>query len=299
MRLSITSSIISQDAAAPPEKRLSRTMALCREAGFQYIDLNFADFVTPGGPMAGTDWLRWVDAMGEEAARRGVSFRQSHSFVYRTRESTDMTIDRPLYEERIRRSILASERLGVEWLVLHAADFDADPEYDFDKARRYNIDYWRPFVELAASRGVGIAFENLFASGHHRRYCSVPEELIDLTAAYQSPLVGVCWDTGHAAVAGQDQPAAIRKLGSLIKCTHIHDNYCRPKGDEHLMPYCGSIHWPPILAALGEIGYDGNFSLELKQSVRALPEALRGDMLRFLYALGREMIRQAERSAAI
>ena len=297
MYLSITSTVFSDHTAIPPEENLPRAMALCREAGFEYLDLNFGTHVMPGFPMAGDGWEKWVDRIGEEAARLGVSFRQSHFFVYRTRESTDMSIDRALYEERIRRSILAASRLGVEWLVLHAADFDADPEYDFEKARRYNIAYWRPFVELAGKHGVGIAFENLFASGHHARYCSTPEELIDLVEAFDTPLVGVCWDTGHAAVAGQDQPAALRRLGARVKCTHIHDNHCQPKGDEHLIPYYGSIDWPPILRALRDIGYQGNFSLELKHAPQALPEALCGDRLRFLRALGGDMIRQTERSS--
>ncbi|MBR5109618.1 MAG: sugar phosphate isomerase/epimerase [Clostridia bacterium] len=292
MFLSITSDILSDQDAVLPEKRLIRAMELCRGAGFRYIDLNFATHVQPGFPMAAPGWERWADAVGETAARLGVSFRQSHSFVYRTRESTDMTIDRARYDERIRRSIRAAARLGVEWLVMHAADFDADPDYDFDKARRYNLNYWQPFIDLAAREGVGIAFENLFASGCHRRYCSTAEELIDLAEGFRTPLVGVCWDTGHAAVAGQNQPAAIRLIGSLLKCTHIHDNHCRPKEDEHLIPYYGSIDWPPILKTLAEIGYAGNFSLEIKQATRPLPEAVCGDMLRFLNALGREMIRQ-------
>ena len=108
------------------------------------------------------------------------------------------------------------------------------------KPARYNLDYWSPFVDFALRNGVGFAFENMFQSGHHERYCSQVEELIDLVDAFKDPRVGVCWDTGHASVAGQDQSAAIRMLGHRLKATHIHDNHGLPYGDEHLTPYFGS-----------------------------------------------------------
>ena len=43
---------------------------------------------------------------------------------------------------------------------------------------------------------------------------------------------------------------------------------------------------------MGESGHAGNFSLKIRQVTRVLPEAVCGEMLRFLNALGRELIRQ-------
>ena len=294
MRLSTTTTILSLSDPAVPGQSLFRAMELCGNAGFRHLDLNFGTQGQPGFPLAADGWMEWADKAREQAEMNGQTFYQAHAFHYRTSESTSRKIDRPWYEERFRRSILAAQRLGVRWLVMHPSDFDADERYDFDKARRYNLEYWRPFIDLAARCGVGFAFENMFMSGRHPRYCSDVDELIDLTDAFHDPMVGVCWDTGHASVAGQDQPAAIRKLGPRLKATHIHDNHGRPGGDEHLTPYYGTLDWPGILEALHDIGYENNFSLELKHATQPLPPALCGEMLRFLHSLGDNMIGQAD-----
>lgn len=294
MRLSSTTTILSIKDPTPPQERLLVEMHLLKKAGFVHQDLNLGTQGQEGYPLAMDGWEAWVDRVRLESCRLGVDFHQAHSFYYRTKESTSNSINRPWYEERIRRSICAARRLGVKWLVLHPCDFDRDPVYDFAKARRFNLDYWRPFVEMAAKEEVGIAFENLFQSGHHQRYCSIAEELADLVDAFDNPYAGICWDTGHAYVAGQDQDAAIRMLGKRIKATHIHDNHGQPKGDEHLMPYYGTLNWNDILKALSEIDYEGNFSFELKHATQPLPPSLCEDMLRFLYGLGMKMIGKIE-----
>ena len=101
-------------------------------------------------------------------------------------------------------------------------------------------------------------------------------------------------------MAGQNQPQAIRKIGSRLKAMHIHDNHGLPRGDEHLLPYFGTVDWPPILEAIHAIGYDNNFSLEVKQATYNLPPELCGDMLRFMFRLGEELMRMgaARREAA-
>ncbi|MBQ9299300.1 MAG: sugar phosphate isomerase/epimerase [Clostridia bacterium] len=290
MVLSTTTTILSRWDDVPPRENLLKSMRLCAKAGFEHLDLHFGTQGQEGFPLAMDGWEIWVDEVAEEAFRLHVTFRQAHAFHYRTRESTAPLDNRPWYEERMRRSVLAAERLGVKWLVQHPSDFDADPTYDFEKARAYNIAYWTPFVELASRHHVGIAFENLYASGHHQRYCSEVDELIDLIDAFKGAPVGACWDTGHAAVAGQDQPAAIRKLGRRLHALHIHDNHKQPKGDEHLMPYCGMLDWDGIYRALADVAYEDNFSFEIKHATRDLPPELCEGMLSFMRQLGQYMV---------
>ena len=290
MYLSTTTNILSRFDPVTPQESLVHAMALCREAGFEHLDLHFGHQGRDGFPLASDGWEKWVDRIGEEAQRLGVDFRQAHAFHYRTRESTAPLENRAWYEERMRRSVLAAERLGVQWLVQHPSDFDAAPNYDFEKTRAFNIAYWSPFVELADKHHVGIAFENLYLSGHHQRYCSEVDELIDFIDAFAGAPVGACWDTGHAAVARQNQPAAIRKLGKRLKALHIHDNHGLPKGDEHLLPYRGTVPWDAIYQALAEIRYDWNFSFEVKRESQEVPAFLCGDMLRSMYRLGEYMV---------
>ena len=176
--------------------------------------------------MARDGWERWVDGLREQAERSGITIFQTHAFCYRTAESTDFTIDRPWFEERIRRSITASRMLGAEWTVIHPADFSRDPEYSAEKCKAFNCEYWKPFVELGVRCGVGIAFENMFQSGFSQRYCSEVDEIIGLEA-------------------------------------------------------------------LKDIGYSHDFAYELKQATQTLPPELCGEMLRFLYDLGMNLIERA------
>ena len=294
MILSTTTTILSRNDPVAPRDNLFKAMQLCAEAGFTQLDLHFGTQGQEGFPLAMDDWEAWIDSVALKAEQLHITFRQAHAFHYRTRESTGELNNRPWFEERMRRSIIAAERLGVQWLVQHPSDFNADPIYDFDKIKKYNLEYWTPFVELANQHHVGVAFENLYQSGHHQRYCSDVNELIDFIDCYHGADVGACWDTGHAAVAGQRQGESIRKLGNRLKAMHIHDNHQQPKGDEHLMPYCGTLDWNEILCAGADVDYKGNFSFEVKEPTWSMPPEMCGYMLRFLRRLGENMIASSE-----
>jgi sugar phosphate isomerase/epimerase len=107
-----------------------------------------------------------------------------------------------------------------------------------------------------------IGLENTLDSRDvHRAFGSIPGELLDLIAKVNSPALGITFDTSHAHVRGLDLPAAIRELGPLIRCTHISDN--DGSGDQHLTPGGGTIAWPPVMAALREVGYQGTLNFEI------------------------------------
>ena len=162
------------------------------------------------------------------------------------------------------RCIEITKMLGAEWMVMHPTNLPHDPLYSRKKAREANLKYLAPFIEAAKKTGIGIAVENMVDfGGKRRRYCGGDlYELLDLVDTINDESVGVCLDTGHANLAGIDNPSAIREIGSRLKCTHINDN--RAVGaDEHLTPYFGTVNWKDTVAALKEIGYDGDFSYEL------------------------------------
>ena len=48
-------------------------------------------------------------------------------------------------------------------------------------------------------------------------------------------------------------------LGSLIQCTHLHDN---AGNDSHQLPMTGDIRWSETVSAFKEIGYNGVLSIE-------------------------------------
>jgi sugar phosphate isomerase/epimerase len=77
------------------------------------------------------------------------------------------------------------------------------------------------------------------------------------------PGVGICLDTGHAYLMG-DLPDAIETVGGALVTTHVHDN--RGKGDDHLVPFDGTIDWPTALMSFQKVGYDGVIMFELENA---------------------------------
>jgi len=72
--------------------------------------------------------------------------------------------------------------------------------------------------------------------------------------------VGICLDFGHAHMDG-DGLDAIETVSGHVTTTHVHDN--RGKTDDHLVPFEGTIDWPPALTAVQKIGYDDTLLLEI------------------------------------
>ena len=72
--------------------------------------------------------------------------------------------------------------------------------------------------------------------------------------------VGICLDFGHAHLDG-DVVDAVETVSEYLIATHVHDN--RGRGDDHLLPFDGTIDWPGVLTAVQKVGYDAPFIFEI------------------------------------
>jgi len=77
----------------------------------------------------------------------------------------------------------------------------------------------------------------------------------------QSERLGICLDTGHADVNGEDLAQVVRTCQGVPLHIHIDDN--PGDSDAHLIPGEGSINYKPLVQALKEINYAGFVSAEL------------------------------------
>lgn len=280
-----------KEGSLAPEAMLER----CARVGFQGIDFNFCDYDRPrferlvGARDAGA-YARSLRAMAE---RLGLRFVQAHGPIYdkfAARENAE-----PLHAWS-RESIRWVAELGVPWIVFEPETFaGAWDSAHLRELLQRNVAYFRDLLRVAEQAAVGLAIENhadVFArSCHRRRYGSTPAELIALVDALASPLVGVCWDVGHAQLQRLDQGRALRAIGTRLKALHIQDN--DGATDQHLTPYLGQVDWPDVMRALRDIGYDGAFCYEAHNAIRVLPDALRDDMLRFTVSLARHLMQMA------
>ena len=121
-------------------------------------------------------------------------------------------------------------------------------------------------VKAAKKHGVKIAMETLFEDrapkGKRARFTSYVNELDDIVSKFGDPIVGICWDFGHARVShGDEQFEEMRKVGDKIIATHVHDNHW--SADMHLLPFEGDTDWNEGMKTLKEIGYNGALTFEM------------------------------------
>lgn len=91
------------------------------------------------------------------------------------------------------------------------------------------------------------------------------ENVLDIAERYPPERVGICLDLGHAHIQ-ENVLNAIRLCGHRLIHIHAHDNHAIK--DDHLVPGRGSVPWERAIAALRETGFDGPFTVELRDYTR-------------------------------
>jgi sugar phosphate isomerase/epimerase len=163
----------------------------------------------------------------------------------------------------LKRSIDLAVTLGSEcvsiWsgVVRHAAGRDAAMA-DLTSGLQRVLDY-------ADRREIDLGFE------------PEPDMLIDTTDSFaelldslDSPRLKLTLDVGHLHCLGEAPiPAIIRRWGKRIANVHIED--MRTGVHDHLMFGEGEMDFPPIIAALADVGYDGGVHVELSRHSHDAP----------------------------
>lgn len=263
----------------PVETQIQRVY----DAGFRHMDMNFWDWChDPASPFRQDNWRDWVEGAARKAQSLNVKFTQAHADVFNFYKDG---MDGNGRYEMYRRSIEGAAMLGIPWVTYHPSRVLMDA-YESPEAEKKNLDdnieHYKPLVELAEKFKVGIAIENMST------LIGKAWQLNYIVDGLKSDYVGICWDTGHAHIKGEDQAASIREMGSRLHALHVQDN--DGVRDEHLAPHYGTIDWTSLMNALREINYPGDFTFEAHMLVRKLPEPCRADALRLMYTIGEELV---------
>lgn len=268
LKVSAATGMYQRRGDNPVHRDLNEVITALHEVGFDCFDLSFSSVDQPDFILKGDDWERKVAQLGETAAKLGVTFPQSHlPYVPGSCIAVCSDFRRPGYEEQFleftRRAYIANRMLNIPWTVLHPLTC---PELNYERAATLeeNHRYYDSYVEEGIRLGVGTAIENMPPDVSRvlgSRYCQHYDELIELVDSFGSPLVGICWDTGHAHQARLNQERSIRVMGSRLKVLHITDNHTMV-GDEHLLPFIGDVDWESVLRGLVDIGYEGTLNFE-------------------------------------
>jgi L-ribulose-5-phosphate 3-epimerase len=163
------------------------------------------------------------------------------------------------------RSIDAAAALGSDCVSLWSG-FVHDG-VSRDEAMRRLCDGLAAVLQYSERMGVTLAFE------------PEPGMIIDTMPAFaellqrvDSPRLQLTLDVGHLHCQGETPiDAVIRQWSGRIVNVHIED--MRAGVHEHLMFGEGEMDFPPIIAALTEIGYDGGVHVELSRHSHDGPAA--------------------------
>lgn len=242
----------------------------------------------------------WRNVDGRESAGR--DFKALKNLIEKLGISV-LQLHGPMFDAcgqaaEVRQGIAEAKRalrwagvLGVRWVVLHPGSASmAEDQQAFEHVCLQNLRVVRKLAATAKKWRVAIALENLCdGNGPGRRvFGSVPSELMWLAEQSDPSRVGICWDTGHANIQRLDQGRALRALRNRLVATHIADN--DSSGDQHLLPFEGTIDWAAVVGSLRALRFSGLFNLEVGGSVHKVPLALRNATLRYALELSEAMV---------
>jgi sugar phosphate isomerase/epimerase len=152
-------------------------------------------------------------------------------------------------------------KLGAKIMNIHPCYFC--PPAAKPSLVSFNIEALQAIVEMAASYGLAVVFENYKAPFDR---VSTFELLLDQVAG-----LGLHLDFGHANLGRDNHEVFCRHLGNAIRHVHFSDN--RSTDDHHMPLGVGNIDWKNAVKSLKEIGYDGTITLEVfcEDSTMLLP----------------------------
>jgi sugar phosphate isomerase/epimerase len=143
---------------------------------------------------------------------------------------------------------------GAHCMVVHPSGPIKAPE----AGRR--LDNLRAGLEVmlktAEECGVKLALENMLPD----HLCSHTSDLRAILDEFDTPLLRVCFDIGHANVGPEEIVPAIEVLEDRIIAFHLHDN--DGTRDIHVQPPYGSMDWPTLTKKLGSLNFERPFSIE-------------------------------------
>lgn len=256
---------------------LEKTLDLFADVGFRGIDFNtdLPEYYTDAHDKAFYQDIR------NYAQDRGLAFSQSHAPFGSAYVDVERTKQR--FAEIV-CGMRHSSYLGVEMIVVHpCGHLNYREEGNREIMMDYNLDFYRRLIPYAEEYNIKIAIENINGT-----LTDTSDGLVELFDTLNNPVFTVCFDVGHAHIMGEDPADMIRKLGSRIGCTHIHDN--NGTGDTHTLPFYGNIDWESVTKAFADIRYDGNLSYEASGFVKDLPQVMMPEGAAYMAKVGHYLI---------
>ncbi len=227
--------------------------------GFRHLDYSFYRLNYEGSAFMTDDWVKNIAAASKEAEKLGFDFVQAHS------PGNDyFSNDRETVVKGNIRAIEACAYLGIDRIVVHSG-----------RSRRYRMpDDWNTYLTeikgfyealypAMEKYNVRVLAENYLPADNGECSLASGEHMVELAELCGHPLLGVCWDVGHANLINPDQYGDIVRLGDYLGAVHIQDNM--GIRDDHICPYMGTLDIDAVMRGLKDNGFidrNGVFTFE-------------------------------------
>lgn len=252
MKLATTKSDFSRWASTSEER-----IRFIHEAGFRNIDISISSRLCRR-----EDWMEEAKRIRDCAEKLGVNLIQAHS-------PDGNALDPNKQDEFIEitnRSIQMCEIMGVPQTVVHAGYKEGIGK---EEAFEENLAFYQCLFPTMEKTGVNVLIENGTSKNLSEYYKFLTgEEMVEFLKCANHPLLHAAWDTGHANTEGTQYEHLVT-LGKELYGIHVHDN--SGHGDEHALPYTGTLNMDDVINGLIDADYKGYFTFE---AIRIFREAM-------------------------
>ena len=258
----------------PQKMTLKECFELCKEAGFEGVELNYADEGEISPKASPAD----LKAIGAMARKTGLEVSGVCSFLFWPYSLTHEDPKRRQKGLELATAIIhAAPLLGTEdVLVVPGAVYipwlPEEPPVPFEVCDRRAREAMGRLIPEAEKARVYLNIENIFINA----FLHTPQEMVQFVDSFHSDRVRVHFDTGN--IAQYHFPEHwIPILGKRIKNVHVKE-YSKRVHEFNLDTFRplldGTTHWPAVLEALDAVGYRGHLTFEYFRPLEHWPEAL-------------------------
>lgn len=269
-------------------------LRLIKQVGFDAIDYSYG-CPNPKGTLFPADFRETIARAVDLLHEVGLECNQTHSpipvstgpKIIHFGEALDLS--NPHFADMV-HSLEASSLLGAKQSVFHGL---AVPEGGSSQQYMdFNCAYFKALEPYAREYGIRIGIENLEKISGNLYKAEWQNRLLDLL---DSPQFFAIVDLGHAAASETTPDAHLRALTrGRVQGLHFHDFNTQIA---HVTPGLGSTDWDAVAAALAEIGYDGDLTMEVITH-RQFPKAIVPTALQFTADAGKIFVRKFEAAKA-
>jgi hexulose-6-phosphate isomerase len=258
----------------PQKMSLKKCLDLCKDAGFDGVELNFA----LDGDLSPKSSEAEIRAVGKLAREIGIEISGLCSFLFWPYSLTHSDPQRrkqgfELAVKMIRAAgLLETSNVLVVPGAVYVPWLADDPPVPPQTCERLAREAVKRLIPEAEKAGVYLNLENIFANG----FLHSPQEMIQFVDSFGCDRVRVHFDSGN--IMQYHFPEHwIAILGKRIQNVHLKE-YSKKVHEFNLNAFRplldGTTNWPAVLEAFDKVGYRGYLTFEYFNPYPHWPEAL-------------------------